>query len=98
MANDKRCPYEKDLKLGGYCEKSFMACNADYYSICKIREKCTKQTNADRIRAMSDEELAEFASHYISCGYCDAKTVGGGCGKNCKENLLKWLQSEVEEQ
>ena len=55
-----------------------------------------KKTNADKIRAMSDEELAEFASHYISCGYCDVKTIGGSCGNGCKKNLLKWLQSEAE--
>lgn len=63
---------------------------------CSLKDELPKQTNADRIRAMSDEELAEFASHYISCGYCDVKTIGGGCGNGCKKNLLKWLQSEAE--
>lgn len=55
-----------------------------------------KQTNADRIRAMSDEDLAinmmcpnENGLAEIDCDKCD------NC--NCYECLLKWLQSEVEE-
>lgn len=54
-----------------------------------------KQTNADRIRAMTDEDLAinmmcpnENGLAEIDCDKCD------NC--NCYECLLKWLQSEVE--
>ena len=55
-----------------------------------------KQTNADRIRAMTDEDLAinmmcqnENGLAEIDCDKCD------NC--NCYECLLMWLQSEVEE-
>lgn len=55
-----------------------------------------KPTNADRIRSMSDEELAmnmmcpnENGLGEIECDKSD------NC--NCYECLLKWLQSEVEE-
>lgn len=52
-------------------------------------------TNADRIRNMTDEELAEFFS-----GRCDIR-VGGieicDSQHNCKDCFLKWLQVEVEE-
>lgn len=55
------------------------------------------KTNADKIRAMSDEELAaciyEATEH--SCYICpiqqDSCTV-----KNCKEEFLKWLKMPVE--
>lgn len=54
-----------------------------------------KPTNADRIRAMNDEELAmnmmcpnENGLAEIECNKSD------NC--NCYECLLKWLQSEVE--
>lgn len=54
-----------------------------------------KPTNADRIRAMSDEELAmnmmcpnENGLGEIECDKSDS------C--NCYECILKWLQSEVE--
>lgn len=59
-------------------------------------------TNADKIRAMSDEELAEFMEpKFFDCAdYCEA--FEGGCAYKCKHNrgkdfLLDWLQSEVEE-
>ena len=41
-------------------------------------------TNADRIRAMSDEELAEFLSKTFCNGY-------GG------QQLIEWLQQSAEE-
>ena len=57
-------------------------------------------TNADRIRNMSDEKLAEFlngveeygiSSHYIDvpCDCCCEKTA-------CDECWKEWLQSEAE--
>ena len=54
-----------------------MACN--YEDICKNYPLCRgcgnykKTTNADRIRAMSDEELAEFLHNVVCkfmCEYC----------------------------
>lgn len=60
-----------------------------------------KQTNADRIRNMSDEELAEFldivgedgiSSQYadVPCDCCCEKTECSKCWKD-------WLQSEAEQ-
>ena len=59
--------------------------------------KCdSRRTNADRIRNMSDEELADtlFDSclevmHIDECSYTD--NVG-----MCKKCVLNWLQSEAE--
>lgn len=60
-------------------------------------------TNADRIRAMSDEELAEFIGRCVDhefqfecvCflnqfGYCQYPTRG------CNENALEWLKQEAD--
>ena len=51
------------------------------------------KTNADRIRAMSDEELAEFLidHHRYPCKYCS------GCPLECSDGLMQWLKSEVKE-
>ena len=64
--------------------------------------ECEKPiTNADRIRAMSDEELAEF----IDSGCLDCARLcpdfKAGCSWTCqhhqgKDFILKWLQSEAE--
>lgn len=56
------------------------------------------QTNADRIRAMSDEELAEFlAKRYVLCTRCFFKRT---CSKDpigvCLECWLAWLRSPAE--
>lgn len=48
-----------------------------------------KQTNADRIRSMSDEELAEFLTHAETLGYNDSSVSG-------KLEMIEWLQSGVE--
>lgn len=57
-----------------------------------------KPTNADRIRAMSDEELAKFITHPCECSV-DPETDGyRECGNNlCIAYLLKWLKQPSEE-
>ncbi|MGO5053625.1 hypothetical protein ACTQ6A_14155 [Lachnospiraceae bacterium LCP25S3_G4] len=56
------------------------------------------QTNADRIRSMSDEELAGFITEMDGCL---AKTCVVDCSHEpncyeCKSITLKWLQLESE--
>lgn len=45
------------------------------------------RTNADRIRSMSDEELAEFMEHieFDCADYCNE--FENGCARACKHNL-----------
>ena len=52
-------------------------------------------TNADRIRAMSDEELAERMSCFecVGCPLCHEDCVG----KSCKDAILEWLKKEVDD-
>ena len=47
-------------------------------------------TNADQIRAMSDEELAEWLTKITDDAQLDAAT-------KCDYQWKDWLQSEVEE-
>ena len=55
----------------------------------------TRQTNADRIRAMSDEELAKFLQE----PFCDKRTHDectiSYCGV-CDQCVLDWLQQPAE--
>ena len=60
-----------------------------------------RQTNSDRIRNMSDEELAELITgslNFDCADYCDSFTQGCAfnCGKKDREIALKWIQSEAE--
>lgn len=60
------------------------------------------KTNADHIRSMSDEELAEFIEglndHCLAgIGEVDCSNTTGTCSESCKKIVRVWLQSEVEE-
>ena len=52
------------------------------------------QTNADRIRAMSDEELAELVGKYVYCGLCPLqhRCIAGECNKV----VMDWLKQPAE--
>lgn len=56
-----------------------------------------KLTNADRIRQMTDEEIAEIlllSTCYFGCNKCK---YNGKCkGKSCTEAALEWLKQEVK--
>lgn len=54
------------------------------------------KTNADRIRAMTDEELAEQASGMIVCFWCPVKGCRGCAPDECTEAWLAWLRSPAE--
>lgn len=55
--------------------------------------RITKSTNADRIRSMTDEELASV----ITDDWCEIVCSGTYlCNDgNCEQHVLKWLKEEV---
>ena len=55
-------------------------------------------TNAERIRAMSDEELASyFCNDGLMCAECPiAKFCNESVEKTCELTWLAWLKQEVE--
>jgi len=56
----------------------------------ELVRKIQKQTNADRIRAMTDEELAEWIVEVE----CEAYRLDGTYGS---DYWLKWLKQEVSD-
>ena len=96
----------KDLKyyLDLATKEKAHTCNCQHNNNSRNNEPCcrcdSKHTNADRIRNMSDKELAEFldivgedgiSSQYadVPCDCCCEKTECSKCWKD-------WLQSEAE--
>lgn len=82
-----------------------ISCNCKHNNNSRDNEPCcrcdSKHTNADRIRNMSDEELAELITgslNFDCADYCDSFTQGCAfnCNKKDREIALKWLQSEAE--
>ena len=56
-----------------------------------------KMTNADRIRAMSDEELNELFCEIYDAGVEDAVSYEWGNRKGSFEWTMDWLQQPAEE-
>jgi len=54
-----------------------------------------KQTNADRIRAMTDEELATFMEDTATWGGCP-NNGARDCTSDCGMCWARWLKSPVE--
>ena len=56
-------------------------------------------TNADKIRAMSDEELAKYLSNPCDCAVDPERDGFRECGNDlCVQYLLEWLQQPAEEE
>ena len=69
--------------------------NCDECRMCMKEDR--KQTNADRIRSMSVEEMAKEIAEKIECMNCPFVNEEGKCGEvECDELFLEWLQSEAE--
>lgn len=82
-------------------EKTF--CNCQHNSKPRDNEPCcrcdSRKTNADRIRNMSDEEMAERLTATAKCDECFViKEHEPYCCSTliCKQKHLEWLQSEAE--
>lgn len=63
---------------------------------------CTDKflTNADRIRAMSDEELAKFLCNFRSCDSSEHPCNGCQAEPYCMighNGMIDWLQQPAEE-
>ena len=106
MAEHKECPFAKELTTenGGMCRHTGYYCTYQYESRCEVKKMHTqKQTNADRIRAMSDEELAEFLEEFEVCTHCKYAdgivcTFENPCTHGFASAMAyEWLKSEVKE-
>lgn len=85
---------EKDYSIGysSYDLKIVLDYIDTYFEIVKS----DNHTNADRIRNMSDDELAEWINTKNMCRQC-AYEPGGLCMKKpCANGILQWLKSKAE--
>ena len=67
---------------------------------CKVTKKPIV-TNADKFRAKSDEELAEWLCQALDCDFCKAHMQNiptHSCCENHESGILKWLQQPAEEE
>ena len=64
--------------------------------VCRDFDECKPQTNADRIRAMSDEELNDLFHDIYDSGAYDAVSYRCGHQTNSFEWTMDWLQQPAE--
>ena len=71
----------------------------DYRLVREFIKSQRKQSNADRIRNMDDEELAEFLIDFNECNYCLADNGCNfeTCEKIGKKCVLEWLVQTSED-
>ena len=92
------CPYNtldgcKVKEYGGVCQLTNTAQPITEY----------RMTNADRIRKMTDEELAVHLNIGWECSLCkeqiwiNNKFSLGDCDMNCVKHCLEWLQQPAED-
>lgn len=65
-----------------------MICDA-YYNV-----EIATMTNAEKLRTLGDEELAELITDDLCELLCGAPLV---CEGQCKQKMLDWLKQEVSE-
>ena len=87
-------------KLAATCKLGEKGCWQD--GKCHYRLECENKvlTNADRIRSMSDEELAEFLCSFRSCDADEYICEGCKAEKYCRAGhtgTIEWLQQPAEE-
>lgn len=77
-----------------------ISCNCQHNSNSRYSEPCcrcdSRQTNADRIRNMSDEELLDFICSIETYDEGSVKTIENGVSMHTVTEVRVWLQSEAE--
>lgn len=80
--------YTKCAKCQNYVPNVITTTCSDCDGICNYEEK--QLTNADRIRAMRDEELREFICGSANCDVC-------AWSNGCSCTLSEWLRQPAKD-
>ena len=88
------CKYKSRVWYNGWCKVACMYCTLTQEMNCKHNKK----TNADRIRAMSDDELADFIYRCEMSDIDYARTFCDLCNGQyeCGQCRLDWLRKPME--
>lgn len=98
MAKCETCKFDNVCDFSGIFRNNVIE--------CRTYEQKEPQTQGNKIRSFSDEELAEFLIRQHACDKCDYFGGGARCkapsGFVCTNGyaealMLQWLKSEVKE-
>ena len=86
----EKCKHKENLN-GGIVGCLYMGAD------CRKGEMFDPITNADRIRLMTDEEIADIMSMHTATGACnDWGIPHEKCGGSCRECIIDWLKQPAE--
>lgn len=104
MPKDIMCKYCNNLK-NHWCETVIDSPDEEMQRDCQY---FWQKTNGDRIRAMSDEELAKWlcggaVASESACSYCENNKLGFCNGEDCRgktdaEIIMEWLRQPAKEE
>ena len=89
------CKYKSKLCFSGWCDVACMYCTFTQERNCEHNKK----TNADRIRSMTDEELAAWIAGMSTICECCAELneCASPRGFNrCSHGIEDWLKQPAE--
>ena len=97
MANKEcsKCIHKEVCKTAESCDGFVSGCKHFDNGVVISNLETTTPTNADRIRAMSDEEIAQWLCLNYSCTKClgqELCTINDGKANG----LLKWLKQPAD--
>ena len=90
-----KCKYEGTGAWAGRCKGTKEVDPCPGYDKCK-NFKPDYKTNADHIRGMSDEELADFLA-YFNERICEHCACEGRCTSKCIRGVREWLKQPYKE-
>lgn len=88
---------------GGKYRLQFETDNEEYFLLMQELARCCVdhpkvKTNADRIRAMTDEELAKFIPNWSYTDACKCvEKPYVDCNNECEKCVSEWLQQPAED-
>lgn len=80
----------------GECNRRWV-CDIDPNE-CDLWPDPVPMTNADHIRAMSDEELAKFIPNWSYTDACKCGEHYVDCNNECEKCVVEWLQQPYKEE
>ena len=96
MSKNIKCKNCNNLhRANHWCEKVLDSPDEERLRDCR---HFWERTNGDRIRSMSDEELAKFLGRVKEpCDYCQLADYAGACTESlCDDAMMKWIQQIAE--
>ena len=81
--------------LKDFCDCDIICADCTYFDNSGGEYRDAPKTNADHIRSMTDEELAEMLC--VSCDFCACNPLDN-CPSTCQVGVLNWLKQPFKEE